>query len=162
MSSLSVGVLGRARRYGRRDAPGSRLTLKFERASPEPREAAAWDDAPVARTVLIVDDHADFRGFARRVLQADGYEVVGEAGDGASAIAAAEALAPDVVLLDVQLPDGDGFSVCERIAGAAAVVMTSSRDAASLQGRLEASSARGFIAKAELSGAGIAALTAPA
>jgi DNA-binding NarL/FixJ family response regulator len=116
----------------------------------------------VARTVLIVDDHADFRGFARRVLEADGYDVVGEAGDGASAIAAAEALAPDVVLLDVQLPDGDGFSVCERIAGGAAVVMTSSRAAVSLQGRLEASSARGFIAKAELSGAGIAALTAPA
>ena len=116
----------------------------------------------MARTVLIVDDHADFRGFARRVLEADGYEVVGEAGDGESAIAAALALAPDVVLLDVHLPDGDGFSVCERIAGGAAVVMTSSRAAASLQGRLEASSARGFIAKAELSGAGIAALTAPA
>jgi DNA-binding NarL/FixJ family response regulator len=116
----------------------------------------------VARTVLIVDDHADFRGFARRVLQADGYEVVGEAADGASAVAAAQALAPDVVLLDVHLPDVDGFSVCEQIARRAAVVMTSSRDAASLQDRLGASSARGFIAKAELSGAGITALTAPA
>ena len=113
-------------------------------------------------TVLIVDDHADFRAFARRVLEAEGYDVVGEAGDGASAVAATHALAPDVVLLDVHLPDLDGFSVCEQIARRAAVVMTSSRDAASLQGRLEVSSARGFIAKAELSGAGIAMLTGPA
>jgi DNA-binding NarL/FixJ family response regulator len=116
----------------------------------------------VTRTVLIVDDHADFRTFARALLEADGFEVVGEAADGASALAAAGALKPAVVLLDVQLPDIDGFAVCEQLAGVAgggpSVVLTSSRDASSLRRRLEASSARGFIAKAELSGAGLAEL----
>ena len=84
------------------------------------------------QTVLIVDDHARFRGFARRLLEADGFEVVGEAGDGASALVAVAALRPQVVLLDVLLPDTDGFEVAERIAessAAALVVLTSSREA---------------------------------
>jgi CheY-like chemotaxis protein len=116
----------------------------------------------VPQTVLIVDDHADFRTFARAVLEADGFHVVGEAADGASALAAAGALKPAVVLLDVQLPDIDGFAVCERLTreadGGPAVVLTSSRDASSLRRRLDGSSARGFIAKGELSGAGLAEL----
>ena len=119
----------------------------------------------MAPTVLIVDDHADFRAYARALLEAAGYEVVGEAHDGASALAAARALRPGLVLLDVQLPDVDGFAVCERLAedhGSAVVVLTSSRDAASFRRRLGDSRARGFIAKAELSGAGLAALTGPA
>ena len=70
--------------------------------------------APWIASVLIVDDHADFRAFARALLEADGFEVVGEAHDGASALAAARALKPALVLLDVQLPDIDGFAVCER------------------------------------------------
>jgi len=124
-----------------------------------------WDDGAVAPTVLIVDDHADFRAYARSLLKAAGYEVVGEAHDGASALAAARALRPGLVLLDVQLPDVDGFAVCERLAeddGSPVVVLTSSRDASSFARRLGDSSARGFIAKAELSGAGLAALTGPA
>jgi DNA-binding NarL/FixJ family response regulator len=123
-----------------------------------------WDDGGVAPTVLIVDDHAGFRTFARSLLEAAGYDVVGEAHDGASALAAARALRPGLVLLDVQLPDVDGFTVCERLAedGAApVVVLTSSRDASSYRIRLGGSSARGFIAKAELSGARLAALTDP-
>jgi DNA-binding NarL/FixJ family response regulator len=134
------------------------------RDSPDVVAAAPCDYGRVLPTVLIVDDHADFRSYARAVLQADGYKVVGEAQDGASALVAARALRPGLVLLDVQLPDRDGFAVCEQLAdedGAPAVVLTSSRAASSFRRRLVESSAQGFIAKAELSGAGLAALSGP-
>jgi DNA-binding NarL/FixJ family response regulator len=126
--------------------------------------AAPCEDGAVATTVLIVDDHADFRAFARALLQAEGFEIVGEAPDGASALAAAAALRPQVVLLDIQLPDIDGFAVCEQLVasdGAPAVVLTSTRTASSYSRRLGDTSARGFIAKAELSGAGLSALARP-
>jgi DNA-binding NarL/FixJ family response regulator len=112
-------------------------------------------------TVMIVDDHPSFRASARRMLEADGYEVVGEAADGASALALALDLRPDLVLLDVQLPDLDGFDVAERLTagdGAPAVVLTSSRDSADFGPLVARSGARGFVAKAELSGEAIAAL----
>lgn len=114
----------------------------------------------MATTVLIVDDHPSFRGVARRLLEADGYEVVGEAQDGGSGIEAAERLQPDVVLLDVHLPDIDGFDVAERIGrenGAPRIVLTSSRDAEDLPGLVAASPAAGFVPKGELSGAALAA-----
>src|SRR5713101_8687875 len=105
--------------------------------------------------VLIVDDHAGFRSMATRLLEADGYEVVGEAVDGSSAVAAARQLQPDVVLLDIQLPDVDG---CEVAAGWLArsqypptVVLISSRDAADYGPRLDTCGARGFVPKAGLS-----------
>jgi DNA-binding NarL/FixJ family response regulator len=113
------------------------------------------------RTVLIVDDHAGFRGFARRLLEAGGFTVVGEARDGASALEAVEELRPELVLLDVVLPDTDGFAVAERLAEQAEgpiVVLTSSREAADFGGRLAGSLAIGFIHKDELSGAVLAAL----
>jgi DNA-binding NarL/FixJ family response regulator len=113
------------------------------------------------RLVLIVDDHDGFRVFARALLESEGYEVVGEAGDGASALRAVDELDPDVVLLDVQLPDLDGFEVAERLATVAnppAVVLVSTRDASSYRRRLAGTSARGFIAKGELSGATLAAV----
>ncbi len=116
--------------------------------------------AVTAPTVLIVDDHADFRAFARSMLQASGLDVVGEAEDGRSAIAEAAALRPGIVLLDVQLPDLDGFAVCERLSAAEdapVVVLTSTRSASSYRRRLAASSAHGFIAKADLSGRALAA-----
>jgi two-component system nitrate/nitrite response regulator NarL len=115
------------------------------------------------KTVLIVDDHAGFRGFARRLLEAGGFTVVGEADDGASALAAVAELQPELVLLDIVLPDFDGFAVAERLAehgDEPVVVLTSSRDSADFGQRLERSSARGFIHKDDLSGPALAALAA--
>ena len=116
---------------------------------------------PMATTVLIVDDHPSFRTSARRILEDAGYEVVGEAPDGESGLAAARSLRPSVVLLDVQLPDLDGFEVALRLTGGAdppAVVMTSSRDGSDFVGMVADSGARGFVPKGELSGGALAAL----
>jgi DNA-binding NarL/FixJ family response regulator len=115
----------------------------------------------VPRTVLIVDDHAGFRRLARRMLEASGLTVIGEAPDGASAVAAAGELGPDLVLLDVHLPDADGFAVAERIAESsprARVVLTSSRQLDDLRTRLEHTSACGFLAKDDLSGEALIAI----
>jgi DNA-binding NarL/FixJ family response regulator len=112
-------------------------------------------------TLLIVDDHPGFRSLARRLLAADGFEVVGEAADGHAAIAAARELRPDVVLLDIQLPGIDGFEAAERLrdgAAVPAVVLTSSRDRADYGPRLDGCGARGFIPKTELSGAAVRAV----
>ncbi len=112
-------------------------------------------------TVLIVDDHPSFRTSARRVLEDAGYVVIGEAHDGQSALAAARSLRPGVILLDVQLPDLDGFEVALRLTGEAdppAVVLTSSRDGGEFAGMIARSGARGFVAKDELSGPRLAAL----
>ena len=114
------------------------------------------------RTVLIVDDHAEFRRRARELLEDDGFEVVGEAQDGESAVEAASRLRPDVVLLDVHMTGLDGFTVAERIAehGTSAIVLISSRRAGAYRRRLESSPARGFIAKTELTGECLSALLA--
>jgi DNA-binding NarL/FixJ family response regulator len=115
----------------------------------------------VPRTVLVVDDHPSFRATARALLEAEGFDVVGEAEDGAAALAAIDALHPDVVLLDVQLPDIDGFEVTERVLRDGTepqIVLTSSRDEADFGSLVQDSGARGFVAKDALSGAAIAAL----
>ena len=112
-------------------------------------------------TVLIVDDHPTFRATARMLLEAEGYDVVGEAPDGTSGIAKTWELLPDLVLLDVNLPDLDGFSVAQRITanqGAPAVVLTSSRDSSDFGPLVSRSGARGFVPKAELSGERVEAL----
>ena len=115
----------------------------------------------MAVTVLIVDDHAGFRSFARALLEADGFDIVGEATDGASALEQARSLAPELVLLDIALPDMDGFAVCDALTdegAGAAVVLTSSRDVSAYRRRLKRSRARGFIPKSELSGSALQAL----
>jgi DNA-binding NarL/FixJ family response regulator len=117
----------------------------------------------VRRSILIVDDHPEFRRVARALLQADGFEVVGEATDGESALAETARLRPSLVLLDVHLPDHDGFELAARLAQTPdppAVVMTSSRAISSYRRRLASSNALGFIAKSELSGAALTALGA--
>jgi DNA-binding NarL/FixJ family response regulator len=112
------------------------------------------------RSVLVVDDHASFRSAARALLEAEGYDVVAEAADGTSALAAVQACDPEIVLLDIQLPDLDGFEVAERLAGRQAppaVVFVSSRAESSFRRRLAANPAWRFIAKSDLSGEALAA-----
>jgi DNA-binding NarL/FixJ family response regulator len=115
----------------------------------------------VGQRVLIVDDHAEFRSLARALLERGGFEVVGEASDGAATLRAVDETRPEIVLLDVQLPDGNGFDFARTLCNRddpPTVVMTSSRDAGDFGHRLERSGARGFIPKSRLSGKALAAL----
>jgi DNA-binding NarL/FixJ family response regulator len=113
--------------------------------------------------VLIVDDHPRFRATARRALECDGWTVVGEAADGADGLAEARRLVPDLVLLDIGLPDISGLSVARRLADDApevAVVLVSTQDAGDFEDLAAANGARGFLPKAELSGAALDGLLA--
>jgi len=119
------------------------------------------DDSSVPTTALIVDDHPTFRRFARQLLEVAGFLVVGEAENGGSAIAAVRELRPDVVLLDVLLPDTTGFAVAKELAEQPErplVVLTSSRSAADLGALVHTEHARGFISKRDLTVAALAAL----
>jgi DNA-binding NarL/FixJ family response regulator len=115
--------------------------------------------------VLIVDDHDDFRRVLRLLLLDDGYDVVGEAASAAAGIAAAVALRPDLVLLDVSLPDGSGVDVAKRITKLrlpSRVVLISTRDEAGFASGVRESGAIGFLPKTQLSAARLAALIARA
>jgi DNA-binding NarL/FixJ family response regulator len=115
----------------------------------------------MAVAVLIVDDNARFRERARRRLEADGYEVVAEAADAASALEATRRHRPSVVLLDIGLPDMSGLTLAERLThepDSPAVVLTSTRDAADFGDGVARCGARGFVPKAALSGDAISAL----
>ncbi|HEY2669747.1 MAG TPA: response regulator transcription factor [Rugosimonospora sp.] len=104
-------------------------------------------------TVVIVDDHAGFRAMARALLLDGGFQVVGEAATGGQALTVVAELAPDVVLLDVRLPDVDGFTVCQmlRDAGSAArVVLCSIGTGADYGSRVRGCGAAGFVAKTAL------------
>jgi DNA-binding NarL/FixJ family response regulator len=118
----------------------------------------------VAPSVLIVDDHPSVRATARVLLESDGFTVVGEADDGASALIAICRLGPEVVLLDVGLPDLDGFDVCAALSSCdcvpPAVILVSSRDVSDFGPLVTRSGARGFVPKAELSGERVQALLA--
>jgi two-component system response regulator EvgA len=112
-------------------------------------------------TVLIVDDHKAFRTSARHLLEAEGFVVVGEAANGYDALELVGELSPNLVLLDIQLPDIDGFMVAKELQKRgenAAIVLTSSRDAGDYGACIAESGARGFVPKGDLSGAAIAAL----
>jgi DNA-binding NarL/FixJ family response regulator len=139
----------------------------FSLSSPKIRETqeslAGWrcDHSHMRRRILVVDDHPSFRRFATKLLQAGGFEVVGEAEDGASALAAARLLQPELVLLDVLLPDMSGLAVAEALSGDShhpKVVLVSSRSASELGPALEESPAAGFLTKSELSADALAAI----
>jgi len=109
--------------------------------------------------VVIVDDHPSFRASARTLLELEGFEVVGEAADGRSGLKIARELEPELVLLDVALPDTNGFEVAARLAGGPSkVVLTSSREQRDLGSRVQSSGALGFIPKDQLSGYALAEL----
>jgi DNA-binding NarL/FixJ family response regulator len=114
----------------------------------------------VTSTVLIVDDHAGFRSMARRMLEAGGWAVVGEAATAEEAVAEAARLRPDVVLLDLNLPDASGLSVVGRLTGAEAVVLTSTHEEEELHELASDSGARGFVPKSLLSGEALSAALA--
>lgn len=117
----------------------------------------------VPPTILIVDDHAAFRAVVRAVLEADGYDVIGEAPDGLAGLCAARRLKPDIILLDVRLPDMDGFSVADELTAdgsGRAVVVTSSCEDPLYPARAQSSGALGFIAKHDVCGAALNRLLA--
>jgi CheY-like chemotaxis protein len=167
-SHLSLGVVA-WRRYERQGERETGRATVFA-ACPHGRGPVASTDAALARlcedrrvrpTVLIVDDHAEFRASAAELLEAEGFDVVGAAGDAARAVELTVRLRPQIVLLDVQLPDEDGFAVAARLAEEARpprVVLISGRDAASYGRRVAGAPVCGFIAKRELTGAAVAAL----
>jgi DNA-binding NarL/FixJ family response regulator len=121
--------------------------------------AAPYDGA--VTTILVVDDHPTFRATARALLEAEGFDVVGEAADGEEALAKIDQLRPEVVLLDVQLPDIDGFEIAARLSRAgssARIILISSRDASDFGSLVGESDVCGFVTKNALSGAAIRAL----
>ena len=139
---------------------GDGRTVADFRVSPVASVDAVWHAADM-NTILIVDDHAPFRIQARALLEADGFTVVGESDTGKTGLAAARTLKPYLVLLDIGLPDVEGFDVARELAADGQppfVVLTSSREASEYGPRLANSQVLGFIPKDELSGAAIRAL----
>src|SRR5262245_61966425 len=119
--------------------------------------------AMVRPSVLIVDDHHRFRASARALLEADGFQIVGEAEDGAEALRQAETLRPGLVLLDIQLPDRAGFDVSSELIATPAppkIILISSREAHAYGDRVEEARVLGFVPKSELSAASIDRLLA--
>ena len=113
------------------------------------------------RRVVVVDDHESFRSCASALLESEGFEVVGEAADGATAVSLVREVSPEFVLLDIQLPDLDGFEVTERLLAAnpdLVVVLVSSRDRSAYGDRITECGARGFVTKSDLSGDSIEGL----
>jgi CheY-like chemotaxis protein len=161
LSGCGPGFLGGLRDAEDRDEATPRRRAGLSRYRPGPATGRIGD---VRAGVLIVDDHASFRRFARWRLVAEGFDVVGEAADGASALGAASALRPDVVLLDVQLPDVDGFRVALELTAhepPPAVVLVSSRARSDYGSLVDASRAVGFLTKADLNGAALARVLNP-
>jgi DNA-binding NarL/FixJ family response regulator len=116
----------------------------------------------VATTVLLVDDHAGFRSSARRLLELDGFEIVGEAPNGSSALELARTLGPELVVLDVSLPDMNGFEVAERLRGRPLqVILVSNRNQKDFGQQARRRGALGVLAKEHLSAEAVRALLLP-
>jgi two-component system nitrate/nitrite response regulator NarL len=110
----------------------------------------------VSRSVLIVDDDPEFRKLAARLLAAAGLTVIGEADSVAAALAAAARLEPSAVLVDVELPDGDGVSLARELAALPwlpLVVITSIDGDITTADEARNAGARAFVNKADLPGA---------
>jgi DNA-binding NarL/FixJ family response regulator len=120
-------------------------------------------DNGVVPTVLLVDDHAAFRRRARRLLEAEGWTVAGEAADGAGGLELARRLRPDLALVDVGLPDTTGLALARVLAvlpGAPACVLVSTHDRADFEALARRAGALGFLAKEELDGEALTGLLA--
>ena len=124
--------------------------------APGPAAGPRVTIVPMPRTVVIVDDHARFRRSARKLLELEGFAVIGEAGDGASGVEVVERLRPDVVLLDVALPDTSGLDLVPALSVISDVVLVSSRDPRDVAGPVRRSEALAFIPKDQLTGEAVA------
>lgn len=137
-----IGTSGHA--AGRRKFP----------ASPTTAGVAGWQYEWMPRSVLVVDDDAGFRDLATRILTGWGHVVIGEAGSVAEALAQATKLRPDTVLVDIGLPDGDGFSLTEQLVAmpwAVHVVLISSDADRTTAQAAHRAGADSFLPKDELS-----------
>jgi DNA-binding NarL/FixJ family response regulator len=113
----------------------------------------------VPRSILIVDDDARFRRVAQALLSARGYGVAGEAASVAEARTAVSAHSPDGILLDVNLPDGDGLDLAAELCPtrpAMRVLLTSTDEAAATGEAARRLGAVGFVRKRDLVGADLA------
>jgi CheY-like chemotaxis protein len=134
------------------------------RGGTDARPADGEDAGGVPLRVLLVDDDERFRGLARRTLEADGVDVVAEVGNGAEVADAVRSWAPDVVLLDIGLPDVDGLRVARRLrdaGGAPVVILISTRDQEYGE-RVAIGVAAGYVPKDALSLAAILQVTGTA
>lgn len=134
--------------------PSTREVRTLIRADPDDGTGGLRHTAHVPLTLVIVDDHADFRVVARTLLDGARLDVVGEAVDARDAVEMCASLRPDVVLVDVHLPDADGFELARLLADldpTPEVVLTSSRPMTDLRSRLARVPARGFLTKSDLS-----------
>jgi two-component system response regulator EvgA len=103
--------------------------------------------------VLIIDDHALFRAAARELLERRGFAVVAEADSATSGLRTAEHIAPDAVLLDIGLPDGNGFDLCHALTQRnpeLAVLLVSANEPHDHRERARECGARGFLLKSRL------------
>jgi DNA-binding NarL/FixJ family response regulator len=141
--------------------PGPRGETRPGRVFPTDKWLRHGDDWSVAVSVLIVDDDAVFRTLARRVLAASGLHLIAEAASVADALSTAESVKPAGALVDIGLPDGDGFELARQLTALPwrprVVLMSVESDAASID-EVRDSGAQTFVHKADLPGAPLARL----